>query len=66
MITATKDPSLKPLHERPYTPGETWIIGEADPPGAPLSGIPTRLSGQSRSDTVSTQDKPHAHHEPRP
>jgi hypothetical protein len=36
-----KDPHLKPLHERPYTPGEQFIIGPADPPGAPISGNPT-------------------------
>jgi hypothetical protein len=36
-----KDSHLKPLQEHPYTPGETWIIPEADPPGAPISGNPT-------------------------
>jgi hypothetical protein len=41
-LAAIKDERLKPLHERPYTPGEHWIIGPADPPGAPISGNPTR------------------------
>jgi hypothetical protein len=36
-----KDKFLKPLQERPYTPGEQFIIGTADPPGAPICGIPT-------------------------
>jgi hypothetical protein len=53
-----KDPVLKPLHERSYIPGETWIIGEADPPGAPISGNPPR---PSRSDEVSDTDKAHDH-----
>jgi hypothetical protein len=51
----TKDKTLKPLPERAYTPGETWLIGTADPPGAPICGNPPRPSqGQ---DT----DKAHDH-----
>jgi hypothetical protein len=63
MIAPTKDPHLNPLHERPYTPGETWIIGPADPPGAPISGNP---NGQSKDvppqDTERNDDQQH----PRP
>jgi hypothetical protein len=52
----TKDPVLKPLHEHPYTPGEQFIIGEADPPGARISGVPPRPSQEQSQDT-SVQEK---------
>jgi hypothetical protein len=54
-----KDPYLKPLRARPYTPGETWLIGEANPPGAPISGNPAPTQ-QSKDN-----EKPHDEH-PRP
>jgi hypothetical protein len=56
-----KDEYLKPLHARPYTPGEQFTIGDADPPGAPISGNPHRPSQQQGQDT----DKAHDN-QPRP
>jgi hypothetical protein len=57
MIAAVKDERLKPLHERPYTPGETFIIPEADPPGAPISGNPTPTPQSSSKEGRVQQEK---------
>jgi hypothetical protein len=41
--------------ERPYTPGEQWVIGPADPPGAPISGMPAPTQQSKEQDTPREQ-----------
>ena len=53
-----KDKFLKPLQERPYTPGEQFIIGTADPPGAPICGIPTPTQQSKEQEKGDDQHRP--------
>jgi hypothetical protein len=53
-----KDTVLKPIQLHPYTPGEQWIIGPADPPGAPISGNPQQSQKQSQDTDKSDDRKP--------
>jgi hypothetical protein len=51
--TPTSKPLPIPLH--PYTPGEKFIIPEADPGGAPISGNPSPTPQGQDTDKANDQ-----------